>query len=96
MDCPLSLLRTDICHDLLNLYNDQDQEAAPREVSSKQAATAAATTLPPPPSVETVPNTLAGQPSLPAMTLPDVHAQHTDQQQSDPPPLPPPPGTYEH
>ena len=86
-------IAADICHDLLNLYNDQDQEAATKEVPSRQVASAT-----PPPSLETLPATLAGTSSLPAVTYADMHAQPSDQQQQqqqpDPPPLPPPPGTH--
>lgn len=85
-------IAADICHDLLNLYNDQDQEAATKEVPSRQVASAT-----PPPSLETLPTTLAGTSSLPAVTYADMHAQPSDQQQQqqpDPPPLPPPPGTH--
>lgn len=81
---PSSLL-TDICHDLLNLYNDQDQEGMPKEEPSKQATAS----LPPPPA-EAVSSTLAGQASLSAVT---PTAQTSDQQQPNPPPLPPPQGT---
>lgn len=87
-----SSLCTDICHDLLNLYNDQDdQEVATKEGPSKQAASVASSY-----SSETLPRTLAAPASLPATTFADMHAQPSDQQQQLPdlPPLPPPPGTY--
>lgn len=92
--CVCVLLFTDICHDLLNLYNDQDdQEVATKEGPSKQAASVASSY-----SSETLPRTLAAPASLPATTFADMHAKPSDQQQQqqqqpDLPPLPPPPGT---